>query len=121
MLLFTMAMEIFCVGPDVNVSVPDSIDIAKSRKILLRVANADKRVLAEPTPNVHVDSFSDAAANLQLRAWVPTAVYLETLYALTEEAKIALHRELTGSAADKAGITVTPDPANPSPETHSGS
>ena len=106
---------------DVNVSVPDTIDIAKSRKILLRIANADKRVLPEPEPNVHVDSFSGAAVNMQLRAWVATADYLETLYALTEQAKIALNRELIGSVADKAGITVTPDPANPSPETQAGS
>ena len=105
---------------DVNVSVPDSIDIAKSRKILLRIAGSDKRVLVDPEPNVHVDSFSGAAVNLQLRAWVATADYLETLYALTEEAKIALNRELTGTKADKAGITVTPDPANPSPETQAG-
>jgi small conductance mechanosensitive channel len=106
---------------DVNVSVPDSIDIAKSRKILLRVAGAHKEVLEDPAPNVHVDSFSDAATNMQLRAWVPTAQYLQTLYALTEGAKIALNRELTGSAEDKAGITVTPDPANPSPDTQTGS
>lgn len=105
---------------DVNVSVPDSIDIAKSRNILLRMAGADKRVLADPAPNVHVESFSGAAVNLQLRAWVATPDYLETLYGLTEEAKIALNRELTGSKADKAGITVTPDPANPSPETQAG-
>lgn len=105
---------------DVNVSVPDSIDIGKSRRILLRIANSDKRVLADPTPNVHVESFSGAAVNLQLRAWVATPDYLETLYALTEEAKIALNRELTGSKEDKAGITVTPDPANPSPETQAG-
>ena len=105
---------------DVNVSVPDSIDIAKSRKILLRIAGSDKRVLADPPPNVHVESFSGAVVNLQLRAWVATPDYLETLYSLTEEAKIALNRELTGSKADKAGISVTPDPANPSPETQSG-
>lgn len=105
---------------DVNVSVPDSIDIAKSRKILLRIAGSDKRVLADPAPNVHVDSFSGAAVNLQLRAWVATPDYLETLYALTEEAKIALNRELIGSKEDKAGITVTPDRANPSPETQAG-
>lgn len=106
---------------DVNVSVPDNIDIAKSRKILLRIANGDKRVLADPAPSVHVESFSGAAVNMQLRAWVATPDYLETLYALTEEAKIALNRELTGTKADKAGITVTPDPANPSPETQAGS
>lgn len=106
---------------DVNVSVPDSIDMAKSRKILLRIATADKRVLVDPAPNVHVDGFSDSAASMQLRAWVSTPDYLPVLYALTEEAKLALHRELIGSKAAKAGITVAPDPANPSPETQAGS
>lgn len=105
---------------DVNVSVPDSLDIGKSRRVLLRIAGADKRVLVNPAPDVHVDSFSGSSVNLQLRAWVATPDYLPTLYALTEEAKLALNRELLG-AGDKAGITVTPDPANPSPETQSGS
>ncbi|MFP9138038.1 mechanosensitive ion channel family protein [Devosia sp. XGJD_8] len=106
---------------DVNVSVPDNIDIGKSRHILLRVATSDSRVLADPAPSVHVDGFSGAAVNLQLRAWVATPDYLEALYSLTEEAKIALNRELIGTKAEKAGITVVPDPANPSPETQSGS
>jgi small conductance mechanosensitive channel len=105
---------------DVNVSVPDNIDIGKSRDILLRVATSDKRVLTDPTPSVHVDGFSGAAVNLQLRAWVATPDYLEALYSLTEEAKIALNRELIGTKAEKAGITVVPDPANPSPETQAG-
>jgi small conductance mechanosensitive channel len=56
-----------------------------------------------------------------LRAWVSTPDYLATLYSLTEEAKIALNRELAGANTDKAGISVTPDPANPSPETQAGS
>ena len=106
---------------DVNVSVPDSIDIAKSRNILLRIATEDKRVLADPAPNVHVESFSGAAVNLQLRTWVATPDYLDTLYGLTEEAKLALNRELSGTKSAKAGITVAPDPANPSPETQLGS
>jgi small conductance mechanosensitive channel len=105
---------------DVNVSVPDTIDIAKSRKILLRIATSDRRVLADPVPVVHVESFSGAAVNMQLRAWVSTPDYLETLYGLTEEAKLALGRELSGTKAAKAGITVVPDPNNPSPETGSG-
>ncbi|MET3924834.1 mechanosensitive ion channel domain-containing protein [Devosia sp. 2618] len=105
---------------DVNVGVPDSIDIARSRKILLHIAGAEKRVLADPEPTVHVDSFSGSTVNLLLRAWVATPDYLETLYALTEQAKLALNEELSGSTADKAGITVKPDPANPSPETQSG-
>ena len=91
---------------DVNVSVPDTIDIAKARKILLRIASAEKRVLVDPVPSVHVDSFSGSAVNMQLRAWVATPDYLPTLYALTEEAKIALNRELSGSDADKSNISV---------------
>lgn len=105
---------------DVNVSVPDNFDIARARRVLISVATGDKRVLADPAPSAHVDGFSGAAVNLQLRAWVATADYLETLYTLTEEAKIALNRELSGSIAEKSGITVVPDPANPSPETQQG-
>ncbi|MEO5806945.1 mechanosensitive ion channel domain-containing protein [Devosia sp.] len=101
---------------DVNVSVPDSIDIAKSRKILLRIATSDKRVLVDPAPSVHVESLTGSAVQMQLRAWVSTPDYLPTLYALTEDAKIALNRELTGTKADKAQINVTPDPNVPSPE-----
>jgi small conductance mechanosensitive channel len=101
---------------DVNVSVPDTIDIPKSRKILLRIATLDKRVLVDPAPTVHVESFSGAAVNMQMRAWVLTPDYLPTLYALTEEAKLALNRELIGSAEDKSNISVAPNPATPSPE-----
>ena len=101
---------------DVNVSVPETIDIPKSRKILLRIATLDKRVLVDPAPTVHVESFSGAAVNMQLRAWVLTPDYLTTLYALTEESKLALDKELAGSAAEKSSITVGPDPATPGPE-----
>jgi len=103
---------------DVNVSVPDTIDIARARNILLRIATMDKRVLVEPAPNVHVDSFSGAAVNMQLRAWVATPDYLPTLYGLTEEAKIALNRELHADDGSRASISVVPDPANPSPDSH---
>ena len=105
---------------DVNVSVPDSVDIGHSRRLLLRIAGADKRVLVNPAPLVHVESFSGTSVNLQLRAWVATPDYLPTLYALTEEAKLALNRELIRKEGDTGGITVAPDPANPSPETQAG-
>ena len=101
---------------DVNVSVPETIDIPKSRKILLRVASRDKRVLVDPVPTVHVESFAGSSVNMQLRAWVLTPDYLPTLYALTEDSKLALDHELVGSDEDKSSITVAPDAANPSPE-----
>jgi small conductance mechanosensitive channel len=106
---------------DVNVTVPESIGIRTARTILLQIARSDTRVLADPAPNVHVDSFSGDAANMQLRAWVATPDYLPVLYALTEEAKLALHEQLTRTSEDTSAISVTPDPANPSPETQAGS
>lgn len=105
---------------DVNVSVPESIDISKSRRILLRIASHDRRVLSEPAPAVYVDSFSGSSVNMQLRAWVSTPDYLSTLHTLTEEAKLALDKELSGTDADKAAINVMPDPNVPSPETGTG-
>ncbi|WP_375451938.1 mechanosensitive ion channel family protein [uncultured Devosia sp.] len=103
---------------DVNVSVPQTIDIPKSRKLLLRIATLDQRVLVDPAPIVHVASFDGSTVNMQLRAWVLTPDYLPTLYSLTEESKLALDQELSTSASEKSAITVAPDPATPSPESH---
>jgi small conductance mechanosensitive channel len=103
---------------DVDVTIPDTIPIRRSREILLRIANADPRILADPPPNVHLVGFAGAAVNMRLRAWAATGDYLETLYGLTEEAKLALDAELRGG--DNSGITVAPNPANPSPETQTG-
>lgn len=100
---------------DVNVSVPDSLNIAQARKILLRVATSDKRVLIDPPPNVHVDSFTGTTVAMQLRAWAATPNYLSTLYALTENSKIALTREM--NAQSEYQISVGPDPNVPNPET----
>lgn len=100
---------------DVNVSVPDTLNIAQARKILLRVATSDKRVLIDPPPNVHVDSFTGTTVAMQLRAWAATPNYLSTLYALTENSKIALTREM--NAQSEYQISVGPDPNVPNPET----
>ncbi|KKB84873.1 hypothetical protein VW29_08555 [Devosia limi DSM 17137] len=105
---------------DVNVSVPDSIDIANSRKILLRIATSDERVEVNPPPSVHVDSFTGSAVNMQLRAWVKTPQYLAVLFDLTEQAKLALNRELDGSKEEKALINVAPNPNEANPETRTG-
>ena len=106
---------------DVVVSVPDTADIAVARRALLDVAGRDTRILADPAPAVLVESFSAASVNMQLRAWVATGDYLAALYGLTEEAKLALKLALSQTAQESVGITVGPDPANPSPETQKGS
>jgi small conductance mechanosensitive channel len=99
---------------DIGVTLPDSIDIARARKVLLRVATSDKRVLVDPAPAVHVDSFTGTTVSLQLRAWAATPDYLPTLYALTEEAKIGLDKALGNG--DRSQIHVTPDQTTPPPD-----
>lgn len=95
---------------EVTVTVPETINVAKARRILLRIAGGDARVLSEPAPEVHVATFSDSTVSMQLRCWVPTPQYLRTLFTITENAKLALDRELAGSGAGKAQIDVVSDP-----------
>ncbi|HHG89784.1 MAG TPA: mechanosensitive ion channel [Devosia sp.] len=82
---------------DVNVGIAYGASIAEARKVLLRIATRDGRVLADPTPAVFVDALGDSAVNLVARCWVPTNDYWDTIRDLTEEAKLAL---------DKAGIEI---------------
>lgn len=97
---------------DIGITIPDSIDIGRARKVLLRVATSDKRVLVDPAPGVHVDNFTGNSITIQLRAWTSTPDYLPTLYALTEEAKLALDRAL---GRDEK-IQVKPDQTTPRPD-----
>lgn len=101
---------------EVNVSVPDKMNIAQVRKLLLKIATSDKRVQVDPPPTVHVDSFAGDRVTLQLRAWVPTPDYLQTLRDTTEKAKLALNRELSGEEGGKAEVAVSSDPHTAEPK-----
>ena len=101
---------------EVALTVPDDIDVGSARRLLLEVAAADQRVLADPPAAVHVDSFSGSTINMQLRCWVKTPDYLPALYDLTENAKLALDKALADNAR-KAEVTVARDANAPSPDT----
>jgi small conductance mechanosensitive channel len=94
---------------DVNMIIPDSADVGAARRAILDVATRDARVQADPPASVHVDSFAGDRIVLQLRAWVPTPAYLDALRDLTEQAKLALNRQLAGSA-QHAEVTLAADP-----------
>lgn len=94
---------------DVNITVPDSINVAGARRTMLKIATSDKRVQVDPPPTVHVESFVGDKIMLQLRAWVPTPEYLPTLRDLTEKAKLAINKML--SADDEhAQVELAADP-----------
>ncbi len=80
-----------------DIGVAYSADLAKARKTLLTLAARDGRVLADPSPSVHVDSLGDSAVVLSFRFWTPTGLNWDTKNEMRESAKLAL---------DKAGIEI---------------
>lgn len=94
---------------DVNINVPDSINMGMARKTMLRIATGDRRVQPDPAPTVHVDSFAGDRVILQLRAWVPTPEYLPALRDITEKTKIGINKILAGDG-EKADVSVAADP-----------
>ena len=94
---------------DVNITVPDSINVAAARRTMLKIATSDKRVQVDPPPTVHVESFVGDKIMLQLRAWVSTPEYLPTLRDLTEKAKLAINKMLTADD-EHAQVELAADP-----------
>lgn len=94
---------------DVNMAIPDTADVGAARRAILDVATSDPRVHLDPPPRVHVETFAGDKIVLQLRAWVATPNYLDALRDTTEKAKLALNRQLAGSA-ERAEVTLATDP-----------
>lgn len=80
----------------VNVGIAYDADIAKARKVLLKIAK-DDRVLPDPEPAVMVDSLGESSVNMMLRCWVATPDYWAVLWEFTEKTKTEF---------DKAGIEI---------------
>jgi small conductance mechanosensitive channel len=94
---------------DVNVTVPDTINVGAARKAMLKIATSDKRVQVDPPPAVHVDSFAGDKIILQMRAWVPTPDYLNALRDMTEKAKTAINK-LLSATDEQAEVQLAADP-----------
>lgn len=99
---------------DVNINVPDSIDLGRARRAMLKIATSDKRVQVDPPPTVHVESFAGDRIVLQMRAWVPTPEYLNALRDVTEKAKLAINKILIGEGG-QAEVSVAEDPHTAKP------
>ncbi|WP_417309610.1 mechanosensitive ion channel family protein [Devosia sp.] len=98
---------------DVNFTVPDSINVARAREAVLKIARADPRVEQDLAPTLHVESFVGDKLVLQMRAWVQTPDYLPALRELTEQSKAAINRMLSGNAHAEVELAV--DPHTPTP------
>lgn len=82
---------------DISVGISYEASIVEARKILLALANKEKRFLKDPAPAVFVDLLGDSAVTMNLRGWTQTSDYWDALRDLTEATKLAL---------DEAGIEI---------------
>lgn len=81
---------------DVDVGTDYGADLDETRKVLDQaIASVDH--LAEPAPQVYLDSLGDSCINWKLRVWVNAADYWAVREKLTYAAKVSL---------DKAGIGI---------------
>lgn len=69
----------------------DSAERAKA--IILRIANADPRVKADPAPWVRVTNLGDSSVDLTARVWCEAADYWELKFAMTQAVKEAFDAE----------------------------
>jgi len=73
-------------------------DIDKAKAILLKMAEADERVLKEDNPpQVMVEALGDSSVNLKLRVWLKSEDYWDVFFEYTEGAK---------KKFDAAGISI---------------
>ena len=99
---------------DVNITIPDSADVGQSRAAMLEIAVADKRVVSDPAPSVHVESFVGDKIVLQLRAWVATPDYLPALRDVTEKGKTAIN-QILAAKGEQAEVALAADPHTQAP------
>lgn len=64
-------------------------DIALAKSVLLRVAQSNPDIYADPAPFVGVASHGDSAVVLDLKVWCDTEQYYSVKYYLTEQVKLA--------------------------------
>lgn len=62
-------------------------NVKHARKVLLKLAHADTRVLKDPEPAVWLAALGDNAVTLSLRVWVKTDDYWGVYWGLQEQAK----------------------------------
>lgn len=65
----------------------------QGRKALLKIADADKRILPDPSAVVYVDELGDGADTVLLRVWVLTIDYWNVHFEITEKAKLSFYKD----------------------------
>jgi small conductance mechanosensitive channel len=72
---------------DMTVGVAYDADLAHVKNVLNDIISADKRILADPAPQVAVAELADSSVNFVVRVWTKTADYWGVKFDATETIK----------------------------------
>ncbi len=75
----------------IGIDYTSDIDLARS--IVIRILQADERVLQEPAPMVVVSNLADSSVDLSVRAWTAVGDYWAVFWDVTEKVKKAFDQE----------------------------
>lgn len=79
---------------DFEFGIGYSDDIAKTKDVLVKIANADERILTEPAaPFVAVKAHGDSAVVIVMRVWVEAANYWAVFFDTMEKVKVTFDAE----------------------------
>ena len=78
---------------DLMIGVSYGADLQKTKELLTKICESDKRVLKEPGVQVGVHTLADSSVNFVVRPWVSTADYWNVYFDLMQAIKEGLDKE----------------------------
>ena len=78
---------------EASVGIAYGEDVAKARKIILDLLDADPRVLKDPEPNVILVNLNESSVDLSIRAWANKEVYWDVWSDIREDIYNAFNKE----------------------------
>ncbi|GAA6153771.1 mechanosensitive ion channel family protein [Pseudoteredinibacter isoporae] len=82
---------------DLSIGISYDSDIAKAKKVIMKVMESHPKVMDSPAPFVGVDSMGDSSVNLAVWPWATPDDYWDVYFDINEQMKVAL---------DKAKISI---------------
>ncbi len=69
---------------DISVGIAYGESVEKSREVLIKLSQSDKRVLSDPSPFIGVTEMADSSVNLTFRIWVKAEDYWGVYFDMNE-------------------------------------
>ncbi len=92
----------------INIGVAYDVDLDKTKKIILDIANAIEWVAKEPEPKVVVRLFGESSVDLQVRVWIKNArKRMDTISEITDRVKDAFDQHGIEIPYPKRDIVIT--------------